>query len=72
MFSIIIPIFNNLSYLKICISNIKKNSKFEHVIITHINDGSDRTEKSLKFYVQLFLCKLTYIYIKYTLPQNLN
>ena len=47
MFSIIIPTFNNLPYLKICISSIKKNSKFEHEIITHINDGSDGTEKYL-------------------------
>jgi GT2 family glycosyltransferase len=72
VFSIIIPTFNNLSYLKSCISSIKKNSKFEHEIITDINDESGRTEKSLKFYVQLFLCKLTYIYIKYIQPQNLN
>ncbi len=41
MFSIIIPTFNNLEYLKILISSIKKNSKFEHEIILHINDGSD-------------------------------
>ncbi len=47
MFSIIIPTFNNLPYLKICISSIKKNSKFEHEIITHINDISDGTEKYL-------------------------
>ena len=47
MFSIIIPTFNNLKYLKICISSIKKNSKFEHEIITHINDGQDGTEEYL-------------------------
>tara|TARA_B100000768_G_C11266111_1_gene371148 strand:- start:1003 stop:1860 length:858 start_codon:yes stop_codon:yes gene_type:complete len=47
VFSIIIPTFNNLPYLKICISSIKKNSKFEHEIITHINDISDGTEKYL-------------------------
>jgi glycosyltransferase involved in cell wall biosynthesis len=47
VFSIIIPTFNNLPYLKICIASIKKNSKFEHEIITHINDGSDGTEKYL-------------------------
>ena len=47
MFSIIIPTFNNLPYLKICIASIKKNSKFEHEIIIHINDGSDGTEKYL-------------------------
>ena len=47
MFSIIIPTFNNLPYLKICISSIKKNSKFEHEIIAHINDGEDGTEEYL-------------------------
>ncbi len=47
MFSIIIPTFNNLPYLKICISSIKKNSKFEHEIIAHINDGADGTEEYL-------------------------
>ena len=72
MFLIIIPTFNNLQYLKICISSIKKNSKFEHEIITHINDGSDGTGKSLKLYVQLFLCRFTYFYTKYIQPRNLN
>ena len=41
MFSIIIPSFNNLQYLKLCVNSIKKNSKFDHQIILHINDGSD-------------------------------
>jgi len=45
VFSIIIPTFNNLPYLKLCISSIQKNSKFEHEIILHINDGSDGTLK---------------------------
>ena len=54
-----ISTFNNFQYFKICISDIKKKSKFEYEIITHINDGSDETEKSLKFYAQLFLCKFT-------------
>ena len=47
MFSIIIPTFNNLIYLKTCISSIKKNSKFKHEIIPHINEGSDCTEEYL-------------------------
>tara|TARA_B110000037_G_C17033257_1_gene470451 strand:- start:308 stop:1171 length:864 start_codon:yes stop_codon:yes gene_type:complete len=47
MFSIIIPTFNNLPYLKICISSIKKNSNFKHEIIIHINEGSDHTEEYL-------------------------
>lgn len=41
MFSIIIPSWNNLAFLKSCIQSIKKNSSFEHQIILHLNDGSD-------------------------------
>ena len=43
MFSIIIPTYNNLDYLKLCIRSIKKNSFYKHQIILHINDGSDGT-----------------------------
>ena len=48
MFSILIPTFNNLEYLKVCINSIKKNSKFDHQIIVHINEGSDGTLKYIK------------------------
>jgi glycosyltransferase involved in cell wall biosynthesis len=47
MFSIIIPTFNNVKYLKLCISSIKKNSIFKHEIIPHINEGTDGTENYL-------------------------
>ena len=43
MFSIIIPTFNNLKYLKLCLYSLKKNSKFQHEIIVHINEGIDGT-----------------------------
>ena len=43
MFSIIIPTFNNLKYLIICINSIKKNSKYNHQIIPHVNVGEDGT-----------------------------
>jgi glycosyltransferase involved in cell wall biosynthesis len=42
-FSILIPTWNNLDYLKLCISSIRKNSFFNHQIIVHINDGKDGT-----------------------------
>lgn len=48
MFSIIIPTFNNLEYLKICLESIKKNSKYNHEIIVHINEGKDGTIDFLK------------------------
>ena len=47
MFSIIIPSFNNIKYLKICIESIKKNSTFNHEIIAHVNLGEDGTKEYL-------------------------
>jgi len=47
MFSIIIPTFNNLAYLKLCISSILNNSHFKHEIIPHVNEGEDGTEEYL-------------------------
>ena len=54
MFSIGIPTYNNLDYLKLCISSIKNNSFYNHELIFHINDGSDGSlqyikEKQIKF-----------------------
>lgn len=42
-FSILIPSWNNLEYLKLCVQSIKENSCYTHQIIVHINDGSDGT-----------------------------
>ena len=47
MFSIIIPTFNNLKYLKLCIKSIRQNSEFNHQIIPHVNIGSDKTSEFL-------------------------
>ena len=48
MFSIIIPTFNNLEYLKITINSILKNSKFKHDIIIHVNEGIDGSLEYVK------------------------
>ena len=48
MFSILIPTYNNLNYLKFCINSIKKNSQFSHQIIPHVNIGDDGTLDYLK------------------------
>jgi|TARA_Y100000389_G_scaffold61685_1_gene57728 GT2 family glycosyltransferase len=48
MFSIIIPTLNNLKYLKLCLKSLKKNSKYDHEIIPHVNIGSDGTIDFLK------------------------
>ena len=54
MISIVIPTYNNLSYLKLAISSIKKNSYHNNEIILHINEGNDGTltyakENNIKF-----------------------
>lgn len=40
-FSIVIPTWNNLELLKVCVDSILKNSHFKHQIVLHINDGND-------------------------------
>ena len=48
MFSIVIPTFNNIDYLKLCIKSLKQNSKYNHQIIPHVNIGNDGTIEFLK------------------------
>ena len=43
MFSILIPTFNNVKYLELCIKSLKKNSRYDHQIIVHVNIGDDGT-----------------------------
>ena len=40
-FSILIPSWNNLPYLQLCIESIRKNSHFANQIIVHVNEGVD-------------------------------
>jgi heptosyltransferase-3 len=48
MFSIVIPTWNNLDFLKLCVDSIRKHSQFDHEIIIHINDGADGTLEWVK------------------------
>src|SRR5215472_9755427 len=41
VFSILIPTWNNLAYLQLCIDSIRKNSKYKHQVIVHVNEGKD-------------------------------
>lgn len=41
MFSIVIPTWNNLPYIKLLVESLRKNSKYSHQILIHVNDGSD-------------------------------
>lgn len=43
VFSIVIPTWNNLEYLQLCVKSIRKNSSLKHQIILHINEGKDGT-----------------------------
>lgn len=47
-FSILIPTWNNLRYLKLCVESIRRHSRFPHQIIVHVNDGSDGTLEWVK------------------------
>lgn len=40
-FSILIPSWNNLALLKLCVESLRRHSAFPHQLILHINDGSD-------------------------------
>ncbi len=42
-FSVFLPTWNNLEYLKLCINSIKQNSKLDIQIIVFVNEGNDGT-----------------------------
>ena len=42
-FSIIIPSWNNLLYLQLCIESILENSSLKNQIVVHVNEGKDGT-----------------------------
>lgn len=48
MFSILIPTWNNISYLKLCIRSIRANSARPYEILVHVNEGGDDTKKWLE------------------------
>lgn len=48
VFSILIPSWNNIEYLKLCVESIKKNSSFSHQIIVVVNEGIDGTIEWVK------------------------
>lgn len=43
LFSIVIPTWNNLEYLKLLIESIRKNSTYQHQLIVYVNEGKDGT-----------------------------
>jgi glycosyltransferase involved in cell wall biosynthesis len=45
LFSILIPTWNNLEYLRLCVASIRENSARAHQIIVHVNDGGDGSRR---------------------------
>ena len=43
MLSIVIPSWNNLDFLRLCVDSITKYASVKTQIIVHVNDGSDGT-----------------------------
>ena len=48
LFSILIPTWNNLKFLQLCVESIRKNSTYEHEILIHVNEGTDGTLEWVK------------------------
>ena len=42
-FSIFIPSWNNLTFLKLCLDSIREHSVVPHEVIVHVNEGTDGT-----------------------------
>lgn len=47
-FSIVIPSWNNLEFLRICLDSLRKNSRLSHQILVHLNDGSDGSLETIR------------------------
>lgn len=47
-FSILIPSWNNLAYLQLCIQSIRKHSTCQNEIIVHLNEGKDGSLEWIK------------------------
>jgi glycosyltransferase involved in cell wall biosynthesis len=47
-FSILIPSWNNLEFLKLCVESIEKNSATAHQILVFVNEGTDGTLEWVK------------------------
>src|SRR5262245_34436905 len=48
VFSILVPTWNNLPFLRLALNSLRKNSAREHQIIVHVNEGSDGTRECLE------------------------
>ncbi len=47
-FSILLPTWNNLPYLKLLVESLRRHSAREHQLVVHANDGADGTREWLR------------------------
>ena len=47
-FSVLLPTWNNLPFLKLCVASLRRHSAREHQLVVHANDGSDGTREWLR------------------------
>lgn len=48
VFSILIPSWNNLAYLRLCVESLRRHSARPHQIVVHANEGTDGTREWLR------------------------
>ena len=48
MFSILMPSWNNLPFLRLAVGSLRKNSAHAHQIVVHVNEGNDTTREWLE------------------------
>lgn len=61
-FSVLIPTWNNIEFLKVCINSVLKNSYFEVQIIVIVNEGNDGTEEWIESQEEI-----DYVHSKYNI-----
>ncbi|MFN0014455.1 MAG: glycosyltransferase family 2 protein [Saprospiraceae bacterium] len=47
-FSVLVPTWNNLECLQLCVEGLRQHSAYQHQIIIHVNEGKDGTLEWLK------------------------
>lgn len=47
-FSILIPTWNNLPFLRLCVESLRRHSAGQHQLIVHVNEGTDGTREWLE------------------------
>lgn len=62
-FTILIPTWNNLKYLQLCVRSLRANSALRHQLIVFVNEGSDGTLEWVKSQ-----CDIDYLYS----PENVG